>query len=212
MGEPMDPALFGVIFGVGLVIALVAFWSNKLDRDAASASTAPGMQVPGASTAQLVGAGSTMATSQEPSPGELLFWQSIKDSKDASEFSAYLAQFPQGFFRDLARNRLASLGVEVPPTAAASPLASTLAPTQAPAASVAAATTSPPPAQTGASATRGAASGNALIWAALIMGISIFGAVWLWVSIASYADCVNLQVAQNVSRYWAEKSCKPSSS
>jgi hypothetical protein len=49
-------------------------------------------------------------TSNEPSQGELIFWQSIKDSKDPAEFASYLSQFPAGFFRQLARNRLIALG------------------------------------------------------------------------------------------------------
>lgn len=41
---------------------------------------------------------------------ELLFWSSIKDSKDRGDFEAYLAQFPDGVFASLARNRLKALG------------------------------------------------------------------------------------------------------
>lgn len=37
---------------------------------------------------------------------EMLFWQSIKDSKDADDFSAYLKRYPDGAFADIARNRL----------------------------------------------------------------------------------------------------------
>lgn len=37
---------------------------------------------------------------------ELLFWQSIKDSRDAADFEAYLKQYPAGRFADIARNRL----------------------------------------------------------------------------------------------------------
>ncbi len=40
---------------------------------------------------------------------ERLFWSSIKDSKDAAEFEAYLAQYPSGTFAALARTRLAAL-------------------------------------------------------------------------------------------------------
>src|SRR5262249_13876790 len=38
---------------------------------------------------------------------ENLFWQSIKDSKKAADFKAYLARYPQGTFAELARIRLA---------------------------------------------------------------------------------------------------------
>lgn len=41
---------------------------------------------------------------------ELLFWQSIKDSNDAADFSAYLKKYPNGQFADIARNRLKKLG------------------------------------------------------------------------------------------------------
>ena len=42
-----------------------------------------------------------------PSGGsaELLFWESIKDSKRASDHAAYLRQYPNGTFADLARSR-----------------------------------------------------------------------------------------------------------
>jgi len=40
---------------------------------------------------------------------EALFWESIKDSRKSADFRAYLAQFPNGFFATLARNRLAEL-------------------------------------------------------------------------------------------------------
>ncbi|MBI5329065.1 MAG: caspase family protein [Betaproteobacteria bacterium] len=37
---------------------------------------------------------------------ELLFWQSVKDSQDADDFLAYLRQFPEGRFVEIARNRI----------------------------------------------------------------------------------------------------------
>jgi hypothetical protein len=40
---------------------------------------------------------------------ELSFWDSIKNSSNAAEYRAYLAQFPSGMFSDLARARIASL-------------------------------------------------------------------------------------------------------
>ena len=42
---------------------------------------------------------------------ELVFWQSIANSTDPADFEAYLAQFPNGVFRALARNRLSALSV-----------------------------------------------------------------------------------------------------
>jgi hypothetical protein len=38
---------------------------------------------------------------------ELEFWQSIKDTTDASMYRAYLAAFPNGAFREIARSRIA---------------------------------------------------------------------------------------------------------
>ena len=66
-------------------------------------------------------------TTQAPSPSaappsaaspEVVFWQSISSSNDRADFEAYLSQFPQGTFAQLARNRLAML---VKPPAAAAP-------------------------------------------------------------------------------------------
>lgn len=45
---------------------------------------------------------------------ELLFWQSIQDSKDARDFEDFLRQFPQGPFSGVARRRLDSLGTVAP--------------------------------------------------------------------------------------------------
>ena len=41
---------------------------------------------------------------------ENLFWQSIANSTNPADFEAYLAQFPNGVFGALARNRLSALG------------------------------------------------------------------------------------------------------
>jgi uncharacterized caspase-like protein len=40
------------------------------------------------------------------SEAELLFWQSVKDSTDRGDYEAYLRQFPNGRFAEIARNRL----------------------------------------------------------------------------------------------------------
>lgn len=37
---------------------------------------------------------------------ELLFWETIADSRDAADYQAYLRRFPDGVFADLARNRI----------------------------------------------------------------------------------------------------------
>ncbi len=69
-----------------------------------------------------------------PRPGgveEMVFWQAIKGSEDAPAFEAYLRQFPDGVFADLARMRIRqardtkSVGgpTETPPAVPASPAA-----------------------------------------------------------------------------------------
>jgi len=45
----------------------------------------------------------------DPKQIELAFWESIKDSKDPADFSAYLKHYPQGDFAGIASNRLRSL-------------------------------------------------------------------------------------------------------
>lgn len=72
---------------------------------------------------------SPAASSTEASQGELAFWQSVKDSTRASDFEAYLRQFPQGLFRLIARSRLIALGgtppsEEIAPPAISAPPAS----------------------------------------------------------------------------------------
>jgi uncharacterized caspase-like protein len=44
-----------------------------------------------------------------------LFWESIKDSKNAADFEAYLKQYPTGPFAPLARNQLLALQPPAPP-------------------------------------------------------------------------------------------------
>lgn len=50
---------------------------------------------------------------------EMLFWQTIQDSKIAGDFTAYLDRFPNGAFAPLARNRVASLSTLSAPAAVA---------------------------------------------------------------------------------------------
>jgi hypothetical protein len=158
-------------------------------------------------------------TSNEPSQGELIFWQSIKDSKDPAEFASYLSQFPAGFFRQLARNRLIALGgtapVEAPalPAYSAPPQSGGLGAGHPPAAqqTVAPAPSANTPPQAIPNAGQIGANGKALIWAALIFGLSVVGAVWLWASITSYSDCVNVGLLNGNSRYYAERNCNPES-
>ena len=43
---------------------------------------------------------------------EIAFWESVRDSKDATELRAYLERYPNGDFAVLARKRLAALGTK----------------------------------------------------------------------------------------------------
>lgn len=60
--------------------------------------------------------------SDRPEPNEnspeVVFWKSIEDSDDPADFDAYLANFPNGVFADLARIRLARLDRQTPPDTA----------------------------------------------------------------------------------------------
>lgn len=54
------------------------------------------------------------APSIQTNTAEIEFWKSIRDSEDPSDFQAYFTSFPNGFFTDLARNRLARLEPQPP--------------------------------------------------------------------------------------------------
>lgn len=62
-------------------------------------------------------------TPVDPVTVELAFWNSIKDSTNPADFSAYLQQYPAGSFAGLARNRIASAAPRGAPPAAAAPAA-----------------------------------------------------------------------------------------
>lgn len=64
----------------------------------------------------------------------MVFWESIKDSKDAADFREYLKQYPAGRFAGLAKNRLAAMKPAKPSPPAAPSTASALgsAPASAP--------------------------------------------------------------------------------
>ena len=55
--------------------------------------------------------GSSGGVPTEPNSGsfELVFWESIKNSKDPADFQAYLTKFPSGTFTALARNNIERL-------------------------------------------------------------------------------------------------------
>ncbi len=48
--------------------------------------------------------------SADPGGVEVVFWQSIQDSTNPTDFEAYLRRFPNGVFSELAENRLSALG------------------------------------------------------------------------------------------------------
>lgn len=81
---------------------------------------APGAQF---STATMAPAAKPAAAAPAPASLEVekAMWDGIKDSKQASDFDAYLTQYPNGVFAVLAKNRLASLGVGVPREQPAAP-------------------------------------------------------------------------------------------
>ena len=67
----------------------------------------------------------TVVAQPQPSQGEIVFWESIRNSSDPADFRAYLEQYPQGTYAPLARNRINALQAkpETPPAAAAAPAA-----------------------------------------------------------------------------------------
>lgn len=73
-----------------------------------------GVQQPWVSTSPITGdfyfAGRGEAGRTVAGDADTLFWSSIKDSASTADFDAYLAQFPNGTFAQLARNRKAGLG------------------------------------------------------------------------------------------------------
>jgi len=60
------------------------------------------------------------ATPTVPVDAEVVFWESIRDSKDPAEYRAYLDSYPQGRFASLARIRAATPAAE--PTAKPAPV------------------------------------------------------------------------------------------
>jgi len=62
---------------------------------------------------------------------ELDFWNSIKDSKKAEDYQAYLDKYPNGNFADLAKLRVKKYAPPPAPTPAAAPTAPTVDPQQA---------------------------------------------------------------------------------
>jgi uncharacterized caspase-like protein len=64
---------------------------------------------------------------------DMAYWNSISNSKKASDYQSYLHQFPNGTFAPLAKSRLADLGApsQVPASAPAQPTGAAVQPTAA---------------------------------------------------------------------------------
>lgn len=68
--------------------------------------------------------GSVQGRAQQADSAEVTFWNSIKDSKSAAEYKAYLSRFPNGTFADLAKLRVKTLEAPaIPAPVAAAPAA-----------------------------------------------------------------------------------------
>ena len=94
--------------------ALVLFASVCTTSVVAAQTRAPtastGVPVEVAGGAQQPASAGQPAPSQPSAEFELVFWQSIVNSTNPADFEAYLRQFPNGVFVELAQNRLSALG------------------------------------------------------------------------------------------------------
>ena len=79
------------------------------DRSGAEVAATPSVPPGGTAPQQPSSAGAPAVASAATAELEGLFWQSIMNSTNPSDFEAYLAQFPNGVFRTLAQNRLTAL-------------------------------------------------------------------------------------------------------
>ena len=79
-----------------------------------SSLTAPFFFQPGAAQPASV----TTAPAASNAAAEKAVWEAVKDSKQASDYQAYLDQYPKGTYAGLARSRLAALGGTAPAAAA----------------------------------------------------------------------------------------------
>jgi len=62
------------------------------------------------------------------SPGEISFWESVRNSREPAELRAYLSQYPNGTFKALAESRLAALEKSAPPARPAARAVTSTAP------------------------------------------------------------------------------------
>lgn len=80
----------------------------------AAEQTAPG------STATAEQVASLVPSRVDPKALDLVFWESVKDSRSAADFEAYLEAYPEGVFAGLAQVRLQALGQGSAPSPAPS--------------------------------------------------------------------------------------------
>src|SRR5260370_18471786 len=54
----------------------------------------------------------TAAPAGDANSAEMIYWNTIKDSRNPADLQAYITKFPSGLFVELARNRIATLEAE----------------------------------------------------------------------------------------------------
>jgi len=79
---------------------------NQIPWEASSLTGDFYFAAPPAQTSPPAGDAAAGTRASTDAEAELLFWQSVKDSQDAADYEAYLRQFPDGRFVEIARNRL----------------------------------------------------------------------------------------------------------
>ena len=92
------------VFGSG-TRAAIRRWQASRGASATGYLDAAGARALGASVSSATELEPAAVTAQQ----ETVFWQSIADSENASDYQAYLQQYPTGAFARLAENRLAEL-------------------------------------------------------------------------------------------------------
>jgi hypothetical protein len=107
--------LIGASIAAVLGMATAAGWYFVLDRQKSllptdTATVAPKVAPPPATSAPSAPPTSPDPTVAQPSiDPEVLFWQTISASNNATDFEEYLRKYPQGQFAGFARNRIAAL-------------------------------------------------------------------------------------------------------
>jgi formylglycine-generating enzyme required for sulfatase activity len=71
--------------------------------------TTPKKPTPAKTTSDSKTSQPAKSTTSDSNAAEMIFWNSIKDSRNPEDFRSYLQKYPKGEFADLARNRISSL-------------------------------------------------------------------------------------------------------